>query len=71
MKKKISNMIIGMVLAGILVGCGAAADDGVLSVRQCPVLLVDIGLQRPDQPVHIGPALALDLTHDRVFIVQG
>lgn len=28
MKKKISNMIIGMVLAGILVGCGAVADDG-------------------------------------------
>ena len=28
MEKKISNMIIGMVLAGILVGCGAAADDG-------------------------------------------
>ena len=49
---------------------GRAGDDGILSVRQSPVVGIDIGLQGIDQPVHIDISPALDSSVFRVFVGQ-
>ena len=50
---------------------GGAGDDGIHPVREGPIVLVDVGLQGLDQPVHIDIALALDLAVLGVLISEG
>ena len=50
---------------------GGTGNDGVAAVGQGAVILVDVGLQLLDHPVHVNIALAPNFSQGGIFVVQG